>query len=77
MSKNTMTDKYCNCNKSSDKSILREDKNHSFCQICGCVLIKNSGRNIFYTLKMKQKRLPLDLSPISLISHMKKKTEED
>ena len=77
MSKHTRTDKYCNCNKSSDKSILRDDKNHSFCQHCGCVLIKNSGGNIFYTLKTKQKRLPLDLSPISLIRHMKKKTEED
>ena len=77
MSKHTRTDKYCNCNRSSDKSILREDKNHSFCQHCGCVIIKNSGGNIFYTLKTKQKRLPLDLSPISLIRHMKKKTEED
>ena len=77
MPKHTRTDKYCNCNKSSDKSILKEDKHHSFCQHCGCVLIKTPGGNIYYTLKTKQKRLPLDLSPISLIRHMKKKTEED
>ena len=77
MSKHTRPDKYCNCNKSSDKSVLKEDKYHSFCQHCGCIIIKNSEGNIFYTLKTKQKRLPFDLSPINLIRHMKKKTEKD
>ena len=77
MSKQQRQSKYCNCQISSNKEILKDDINYSFCDKCGCVLLKGSGGNIYYTLKTKQKRLPYDFSPISLIQHMKKKTEED
>ena len=73
MSKQQRQSKYCNCQISSNKEILKDDINYSFCDKCGCVLLKGSGGNIYYTLKTKQKRLPYDFSPISLIQHMKKK----
>ena len=76
MSKQTKQNKYCNCHISTNKEILKDNINYSFCDKCGCILLKGSGGNIFYTLKTKQKRLPYDLSPISFIKHMKKKTEE-
>ena len=76
MSKNKKQHKYCNCQTSSDNEILKPNVNHSFCEKCGCVLIKNHEGTIYFTLKPKQKRQPYDLSPIELIRHMKKKTEE-
>ena len=76
MSKNKKQHKYCNCQTSSDNEILKPNVNHSFCEKCGCVLIKNHEETIYFTLKPKQKRQPYDLSPIELIRHMKKKTEE-
>ena len=72
--------KYCNCQTSSDKYILKTKVNYSFCEKCGCVLLKDSGKEgetIYYTLKTKQKRLPYDISPITIIKNMKKKTEEN
>jgi hypothetical protein len=77
MSKQTKQNKYCNCQTSTNKEILKDNISSSFCDKCGCVLLKGSGGNIYYTLKTKQKRLPYDLSPISFIKHMKQKTEED
>ena len=76
MSKNKKQHKYCNCQTSSDKEILKSNVNHSFCEKCGCVILKNHEGNIYFTLKPKQKRQPYDLSPIEFIRHMKKKTEE-
>ena len=76
MSKNKKQHKYCNCQTSSDNEILKPNVNHSFCEKCGCVLLKNHEGSIYFTLKPKQKRQPYDLSPIELIRHMKKKTEE-
>ena len=76
MSKNKKQHKYCNCQTSSDNEILKPNVNHSFCEKCGCVLLKNHEGSIYFTLKPKQKRQPYDLSPIEFIRHMKKKTEE-
>ena len=76
MSKNKKQHKYCNCQTSSDNEILKPNVNHSFCEKCGCVLLKNHEGTIYFTLKPKQKRQPYDLSPIEFIRHMKKKTEE-
>ena len=77
MSKAKKQHKYCNCQTPTDKLILKENINHSFCQKCGSVLLKTQEGSIYYTLKSKQKRQPYDLSPIELIKHMKMKTEEE
>ena len=77
MSKAKKQQKYCNCQTSTDKAILNDKVDYSFCQKCGCVLLKSQEGAIYYTLKSKQKRQPYDLSPIELIKHMKKKTEEE
>ena len=69
--------KICNCQISSNKDILKSGCNQSFCDKCGCILLKETEGNIFYTLKAKQNRFPCDLSPITIIKNMKKKTEEE
>jgi hypothetical protein len=69
--------KICNCHNSSNKDILKTGCNQSFCDKCGCFLLKDSEGNIYYTLKTKQNRLPYELSPITIIKNMKKKTEEE
>ena len=66
-----------NCHNSSNKDILKTGCNQSFCDKCGCVLLKDPEGNIYYTLKTKQNRLPYELSPITIIKNMKKKTEEE
>ena len=76
MSKIKKQNKFCNCQTPSNKEILKPDVNNSFCEKCGCVLLKNEEGIINYTVKTKQNRLPSDLNPISIIKHMKKKTEE-
>ena len=76
MPKDKKSNKYCNCQTFSEKKILNPEVRYSFCEKCGCVLLKASDGSIYYTLKPKQKRLPFELSPISLVKHMKKKTEE-
>ena len=68
--------KYCICQISSDKEILKPNVNYSFCEKCGCVIIKNQDGTINFTLKPKQNKKPYDLSPIEFVKHMKKKTEE-
>ncbi len=77
MLRNGKQNKYFNCTSSSDKEILKNNIEYSFCEKCGCILLKGQGGIINYTLKAKQKRLPLDISPIDIIRHMKIKTEED
>ena len=69
--------KLCNCRISSNQNIRKEGVNHSFCEKCGSILIKDSEGNIYYTLKSKQKKLSNDINPISLIKNMKKITEEN
>ena len=69
--------KICNCQNSSNKDILKTGCNQSFCDKCGCILLKDPEGNIYYTLKTKQNRLPYELSPITIIKNMKKKTEEE
>ena len=69
--------KIYNCHNSPNKDIFKSGCNQSFCEKCGCILLKDKEGNIFYTLKAKQKRLPYDLSPITIIKNMKKKTEEE
>ena len=54
MSKQTKQNKYCNCQTSTNKEILKDNISSSFCDKCGCVLLKGSGGNIYYTLKTKQ-----------------------
>ena len=69
--------KICNCHASSDKKLIKSKINRSFCDKCGCVILKDDEGNICYTLKSKQKRLFFDFSPITIIKNMKKKTEEN
>ena len=67
----------CNCHTSSNKSILKSGSNRTFCDKCGCVILKGPEGNVFYTLKAKNNRLPSELNPITIIKNMKKKTEEE
>ena len=69
--------KICNCHSSSNKSILKSVRNRTFCDNCGCVILKGPEGNVFYTLKAKNNRLPNELNPITIIKNMKKKTEEE
>ena len=69
--------KFCDCRVSANKTILKSDIDHSFCDKCGCILIKSNNGRIYYTLKPKQKIKPNDLNPIEIIKSMKKKTEKD
>jgi len=73
------TKKYCNCSISSNKEILESSILYSFCEKCGSVLLKdvNNNKNIYYTIKPKQRQKPVELSPIEIIKTMKAKTEMD
>jgi hypothetical protein len=77
MAKNIVQPKYCNCNISSDQTILKPNVNNSFCQKCGSILLKSSNGNIYYSLKPRKKNPEYELNPIKIIQAMKKKTEED
>ena len=79
MSQNCERKKYCNCPISSDKTILEPYMDHSFCEKCGSVLIKDMENNetIYYTIKPRQMQKPTELSPIQIIRSMKKKVEAD
>ena len=66
--------KICYCEISSNKDILKENINHSFCQKCGSILIKNSQGIINYTLQNKYKQKNSEINPITIIKTMKKKT---
>ena len=69
--------KYCNCNISSNKNILKENVNFSFCEKCGSILLKDPEDNIYYTLKSKKNHFHYELNIINIIKHMKEKTEEN
>ena len=75
MSIKTQT-KFCNCNISSNKIILDPKVDYSFCQKCGCILLKGSQGKIYYTLKVKHKIQEIEINPINIVKTMKMKTEE-
>ena len=77
MSKDLKDNKYCNCQIYSDKNIIKPNKNYSFCEKCGSILIKDGNNNICYTIKPKQKQKPIEFNPIEIIKSMKKKTDLD
>ena len=77
MSKDLKDNKYCNCQIYSDKNIIKPNKNYSFCEKCGSILIKDGNNNICYTIKPKQKQKPIEFNPIEIIKAMKKKTDLD
>ena len=56
MSEKTSQQKYCNCQKSSNKEILKSNISNSFCKKCGTILLKSSDGNICYPLHQKQKK---------------------
>ena len=66
--------KICNCQISSDKNIKKQ-RNYSFCEQCGSILIKDANNNICYTMKPKQKQKPIEFNPIEIIKSMIKKTD--
>ena len=76
MSKHHPQSKICNCQNPSNKKIFKSHINNSFCEKCGCILIKSAQGNIYYTLKPNKKQLEIELNPIKIIQSMKKKTEE-
>ena len=67
-------EKYCLCDNSTNKIIIKAD-NYSFCQQCGSILLKGEDNKIYHTMKKKQKIKPTEFDPIELIKTMKKKTE--
>ena len=77
MSKTPKQTKYCNCQISSNKKILKPNISYSYCEKCGSILIKSSQGTIYYTLKPKQKQRNIEINPINMIKAMKKKTEEN
>ena len=77
MSKYSNQKRICNCQTSSNKEIFQSDINHSFCEKCGCIIIKHIHGNIFYTLKSNKKQKEMEINPIMIIKSMKKITEEN
>ena len=69
--------KGCNCQHLFKKEALKLRVNHYFCYKCGNLLLKDSEGNIHHTLKSKQNKVHYDLSPITIIKNMKKKTEDE
>ena len=77
MSKEINQGKYCNCLASCNKEILKSNINHSYCNKCGSVLIKDKLGKIYYTIKTKQKIEKIEFNPIDIIRAMKKKTDAE
>ena len=75
MSKEINQEKYCNCLVSCNKEILKSNINHSYCNKCGSVLLKDKFGKIYYTLKSKQKIQEIEFNPIDIIRAMKKRTD--
>ena len=75
MLKDTKQNKYCNCSVSSNKDILKSNINHSYCDKCGSILIKDTLDKIHYTLKSKQKTKKNEFNPIDIIRSMKSMTD--
>ena len=47
--------KICNCHVHTNKIIFQSNIDHSFCEKCGSILIKNDDGNIYYTIKSIKK----------------------
>ena len=77
MSRHHIQKKICNCQIPSNKTLFKSDINHSYCEKCGCILIKNNQGIIHYTLKPNKKQKEMELNPILIIKSMIKKTEEN
>ena len=77
MSKEINQGKYCNCLVSCNKEILKSNINHSYCEKCGSVLIKDKLGIIYYTVKSKQNMQKIEFSPIDIIRAMKKRTDAE
>ena len=73
----TIKIKYCNCQISSNKNIFNPNQYYSFCEKCGCIIIKTRDGDVCYTLKNKEKQDKKELDPINIIRIMKKRTEEE
>ena len=69
--------KICNCHIHTNKNIFQSNIDHSFCEKCGSILIKNDDGNIYYTIKSIKKQKQEELDPIIIIKTMKEKTEEN
>ena len=69
--------KICNCHVHTNKNIFQSNIDHSFCEKCGSILIKNDDGNIYYTIKSIKKQKQEELDPIIIIKTMKEKTEEN
>ena len=52
----TIEIKYCNCQISSNKNIFNPNQYYSFCEKCGCIIIKTRDGDVCYTLKKKEKQ---------------------
>ena len=65
------------CNKKISDLIFETNINHTFCEKCGTIILKGPTGNIYYTLKNKQKKGPIEFNPIEIIKSMKKRTEKD
>ena len=69
--------KICNCHINTNKNIFQSNIDHSFCEKCGSILIKNDDGNIYYTIKSIKRQKQEELDPIIIIKTMKEKTEEN
>ena len=77
MSRHHTQKRICNCQIPSNTTIFKSDIDHSYCEKCGCILIKNSKGVIHYTLKTNKKLKEIELNPILIIKTMIKKTKEN
>lgn len=77
MSKIITPQKYCYCQISTNKEILKSNVNNSFCEICGSIILKSSNGTIYYPIHAKQKTVFNELNPIDIIKSMKKKTDKE
>ena len=67
----------CHSQISFNNSLFETNLNHTFCDKCGSIILKSLTGNIYYTLKNKQKKGPIEFNPIEIIKSMKKRTEKD
>ena len=77
MLKNQKHKKICNCLIPTNKNILKEENNYSFCQRCGSIIFLNNNGNINYTIKPKIKQNSNEVNPVDIIKNMKNITEKN
>ena len=66
----------CNNQKAINNPIFETNINHTFCEKCGSIFLKHPTGNIYFTLKNKQKKGPIEFDPIEIIKSMKTRTEK-